>query len=107
MGVTVVLAELDCPNCLRATRHEVHYVAGLLHRLDCQVCGQRWAISHRRLRNQYLRHMPARILSKPVRLVREARRQPLALALSMPIRLFSKPARLAGEVGAVAGMFDE
>ncbi|HEY8868289.1 MAG TPA: hypothetical protein VIM30_02730 [Candidatus Limnocylindrales bacterium] len=107
MGVTVIQAELECPNCLRATHHEVHYVAGLLHRLDCHVCGQRWEISHRRLRDRYFHDVPGRIRSKPARLAREARRRPLAFALGMPIRLFSKPARVAGEVGAVAGMLDE
>lgn len=107
MGVSVVLAELECPNCRRTTSHEVHYVAGLLHWLNCMVCAQRWDVGHRRLRDRYLRGLPGRIHSKPGRLAREARRQPLAFALGMPIRVFSKPARLAGEAGAVAGVLDE
>lgn len=107
MGVRVVIGALDCPNCMATTRHEIHYVAGLLHRLDCQVCGQRWDIGHDRLRARYLRGLPSRISSKPGRLVQEARDRPIAFAIGFPLRVFSKPARLAGEAGAAAGVLDE
>jgi hypothetical protein len=107
MGTTVMRVELGCLNCVRETQHEVHYVAGLLHRAECLRCGQRWDVSHQRLRDRYFRRVPGRILSKPGRLAREARRQPIAFFLGMPVRLASKPARVAGEVGAVAGVLDE
>jgi hypothetical protein len=102
-----VAVELECPSCQQETRHEVHYVARLLHRLECEQCGHRWDVSHRWLFDAYLRAFPRRIASKPMRMAREARRHPLAFILSLPIRLFSKPARVAGEVGAVTGMLDE
>lgn len=107
MSVRVVIGELECPNCLATTRHEVHYVAGLLHRLDCLACGQRWDVGHDRLRERYLRDLPRRISSKPRRLAQEARVRPLAFAMGIPLRVMSKPARLAGEAGAVAGVLDE
>lgn len=106
MGVRVVIGELECPNCMATTRHEIHYVACLLHRLDCMVCGQRWDVGHDRLRERYLRDLPRRISSKPGRLAREARDRPLAFAVGIPLRVMSKPARLAGEAGAVVGVLD-
>jgi hypothetical protein len=107
MGVTIVTVELGCLNCVRETQHEIRYVAGLLHRAECLRCGQRWDVSHRHLTDRYFRKVPGRILSKPGRLAREARRQPIAFVLGMPVRLVSKPARVVGEVGAVAGVLDE
>lgn len=107
MGVTVVSVVLECPNCGHETRHVVHYVARLLHRLECGSCGHRWDVDHRWLRDRYLRGFPSRVVSKPGRLAHEARSQPVAFALSIPGRLVSKPARVAGEVGAVAGILDE
>ena len=107
MGVTVVQADLECLNCQCETRHEVHYVAGLLHRLECLECRQRLDVSHRQLRSRYIRLVPQRIISKPARLAREARSRPIRFALSMAVRVFSKPARVAHEVGTVAGVLDE
>jgi hypothetical protein len=107
MSVRVVYGELDCQNCQATTWHEIHYVAGLLHRLDCLTCGQRCDVGHDRLRERYLRDLPRRISSKPGRLAREARDRPLAFAMGIPRRVMSKPARLAGEAGAVAGVLDE
>jgi hypothetical protein len=106
MGVQVVIGELDCPNCMATTRHEIHYVAGLLHRLDCLVCKQRWDVGHDRLRERYLRGLRERVSSKPGRLAREARERPLAFAIGIGLRVVSKPARLAGEAGAVVGVLD-
>jgi hypothetical protein len=107
IGVTVVGVVLECPNCRQETHHVVHYVARLLHWLECESCGHRWDVSHRWLFDRYLRAFPSRIVSKPARLAREARSRPVAFALSMPRRLVSKPARVAGEVGAVTGILDQ
>jgi|SRR5579859_3587524 len=106
LGVSIVGVVLECPNCQRETHHTVHYAARLLHWLECERCGHRWDVSHRWLFDRYLRAFPSRIASKPVRLAREARREPVAFALSLPGRLFSKPARVVGEVGAVTGILD-
>lgn len=100
------IGQLECPNCLTETPHEVRYVAGILHRLDCLVCGQRWDVGHDRLRDSYLRALPRRIFTKPGRLAREARHDPVAFAVSFPMRFLSKPARVAEEAGTVAGMLD-
>ncbi len=107
LGITVVGVELECPNCRRETRHDVHYVAHQLHWLECLTCGHRWEVDHRRLRDRYLRRMPGRLASKPARLAEEARLRPLAFAFSMPARLVTKPARMATEMGALAGILDE
>lgn len=107
MDARVIFAELECPNCVRPTAHQVHYVAGMLHRLDCQECGQRWDVEHRLLGHRYLSGLMWRIHTKPGRLASEARRRPIAFALAMPMRVVSKAARLAGEAGSVARVLGE
>ena len=62
---TVIVGDLVCPNCLVMTPHEAHYVAGLLHHVECRACAQRWEMGHDRLRASYLRALPGRIRSKP------------------------------------------
>ena len=104
---SVWIGPLECRNCLMETPHEVRYVAGILHRLDCTVCGQRWDVGHDRLREWYLRALPRRIFTKPGRLAREARLNPRAFAASFPLRVLSKPARVAEEAGTVAGVLDD
>ena len=102
---TVIVGDLECPTCLVLTPHEAHYVAGLLHHVQCESCGQRWEMGHDRLRASYLRALPGRIRSKPARLVQEARSRPVTFAVTIPLRVLSKPARIAGEAGAVVGVF--
>lgn len=104
---SVWVGPLDCANCLAETTHEVRYVAGLLHQINCQVCGQRLEVDHHRLRELYLRGLPKRILTKPGRLAKEARQDPAAFAASLPGRVISKPARVAEEAGTVAGLLDD
>lgn len=106
-GTEVVGVVLECPNCRQETQHDVHYVAHLLHWLECSECGHRWDVSHRWLFDRYLRAFPRRIASKPGRMAKEARRHPIGFLLSLPRRLFSKPGRVAGEVGSVTGILDE
>lgn len=106
-GVTVVGVVLDCPNCGQETRHEVHYVAGLLHRMECEACGHRWDVSHRWLRQRYLLSFPGRVAAKQVKLAREARTRPVAFMRSLPRRTVRKMLHLAGEVGALAGIIDK
>lgn len=100
------VGQLDCPNCLAETIHEVRYVAGLLYQVNCTTCGQRLEVDRRRLRELYVRGLPRRILTKPGRLAREARRDPVAFAIGFPLRVLSKPARVAEEAGTVVGVLD-
>ncbi len=104
---SVWVGQLDCPNCLTETVHEVRYVAGLLHQATCTACGQRLEVDRKRLRDLYLRGLPRRILSKPGRLAREARHDPMAFVASFPIRVLTKAARVAEEAGTVAGVLNE
>lgn len=107
MSRLIVTAELYCPSCAEPTAQEVHYVAGLLHRVTCQVCGRGWDIGHGWLRRRYLRYLPIRLASKPTRLADEARLHPLEFALRLPGRLLTKPFRMATEVGTVVGLLDD
>ncbi len=107
MGGLTLVSDLYCPNCGGIAPQQVKYVAGMLHRVDCQRCGRGWDVGHRWLWYHYLRHWPRRLISKPARLANEARRHPLAFALGFPVRVVSKPIRVASEMGTIVGVFGE
>lgn len=107
MGSPTITTELYCPSCLDVTAHRVKYVAGMLHRVDCQRCGQSWDVGHHWLWHRYLQRLPHRLRSKPARLADEARRQPVTFALGLPSRVVTKPMRMATELGAIVGVFGE
>lgn len=107
MRGSTITTELYCPSCLGLTSHRVKYLAGIVHRVDCGTCGQRWDVGHHWLWHRYLQRLPQRLRSKPARLADEARRQPVTFALGLPSRVVTKPVRIATELGTIVGMFGE
>ncbi len=103
-GNLTLTTTLECAACRCEISHDVHYVAGLLHWVKCHGCGWRWEISHQELEEFYLRQLPLRIASKPLRLGLEARRHPVRFARSFPIRMMTKPIRVAREMAEVVGL---
>lgn len=95
---------LWCPTCQTETRHHVHYVAGLLHWLQCDRCFQRWDVKHLLLASAYCRMLPSRIATKPMRVTLEVRSHPLRFAVSLPRRVLTKPLRLVDEAVDVVGL---
>lgn len=102
-GLLYIRTALGCPTCLRETRHDVSYVAGLLNRIRCVRCGQEWEMARHAVEEAYLRQLVLRVASKPFRMAWEAKRHPLHFAFSLPRRVVTKPLRVAGEVATVAG----
>lgn len=100
-GIQRWSALLECPACEREAEHEVRYVGGLLHWVECRQCGQRLEVQ---LESAYLHGLTVRITTKPIRMGLEAKRNPLHFARSLPRRLVTKPPRMAGEVAEVIGL---
>jgi hypothetical protein len=103
-GIQRWSALLECPACGREAEHEVRYVGGLLHVVECSQCGQRLEVQHSVLERAYLQGLTVRIVTKPIRMGLEAKRNPLRFARSLPRRLVTKPPRMAGEVAEVIGL---
>jgi hypothetical protein len=81
--------------------HDVRYVGRRLHRVRCLRCRQQWEIP---ITASYLQELPVRIATKPLRLGREARRDPFRFARTLPARVLTKPLRIVDEVAEVVGL---
>lgn len=91
-----VTSELMCRRCGSDTVHEVHYAGPVLHEARCTRCGLENS-AHRRPIKWFVKELRERTTSKPARLVREIFRDPRSLC-SLPARVLSKPVRVASEI---------
>jgi DNA-directed RNA polymerase subunit RPC12/RpoP len=91
-----VRAVFRCPSCGRDTEHELHYADRVLHEIRCLECS-RQTYSHHRVLWEYLKELPSRLATKPVRLWRELRGKP-GLLRTLPKRIASKPVRIVREM---------
>jgi hypothetical protein len=91
-------AILTCGHCGADATHEVTYAGRLLASIRCTRCGHtlRPAIAR-----DYLRDLKHRIGTKPIRMLRRARRNPAQFACSLPRSVATKPIKLLEEFRTV------
>src|SRR5262245_39597150 len=97
----VVRSWLSCSRCGQPRAHEVRYLGPMLRSVRCLACGRLLRPPAAALREAWIGGLPERFVSKPGRVLSEARERPIRFALGLPGRLASKPARLANEVSEV------
>ena len=90
-------AQLHCEVCDQDTLHELHYAGRLLESTRCTRCGTHLELSHRALLPAYAHDLEQRIVSKPRRMLRRARRDPVGYALSLPRAVLRQPAKFVKE----------
>lgn len=96
--VSVEHANLACETCDRETEHELHYAGRLLESTRCTVCGTHLEISHRALLPAYLLDLEQRVASKPRRMLRRVRQDPVGYLRSLPAAILRQPGKLIGEL---------
>lgn len=94
-------AVLTCSSCGEETEHELRYTGRLLHSTTCSACGFVVRHEQRDLLAAYLHDLEHRLASKPVRLLRRARRDPVTFARSLPHAVARQPLKLARELWTV------
>jgi hypothetical protein len=99
--MSVEHAELHCEACDQDTVHELHYAGRLLESTRCTRCGTHLEVSQRALLPAYAHDLEQRIISKPRRMLRRARRDPLGFALALPRAVLRQPAKFAREFWAL------
>lgn len=95
---TVRHAELTCSRCGTDTVHEVVYAGRLLVQVTCTTCGRTFS---RDVRAEYLADLRQRLATKPKRMLRRLRKDPLRFAGSLPKTVPAKPLELLSEIRVV------
>ncbi len=90
--------ELTCTACGVTGEHELHYVGRLLHTTTCTTCGHVVEVPAESLLPAYLHDLEHRVASKPVRLARRARQDPVRFVRSLPRAVLRQPVKLTGEL---------
>lgn len=96
--MSVEFADLHCEQCDRVTEHELHYTGRLLELARCTVCSAHLDVPPRDLLPAYLADLEQRVASKPLRMARRARRDPVGFARQLPASIARQPRKIAGEV---------
>lgn len=94
-------AFLRCRGCGQDALHEVSYVGRLLYESRCTACGHEVRHGEQDFAGRYLLDLEHRLLTKPRRLVRRARSQPVLFARSFPTAVARQPGKLRAEVRLV------
>jgi hypothetical protein len=101
--VTVSRSVLTCVACGEETDHELVTVGRLLQSTRCTGCDHVVRHEQRDLMASYLRDLEHRLLTKPQRMLRRARSEPLAFARALPRDLLRQPGKFLAEIRTVLG----
>lgn len=90
-------ADLTCTACGRTAEHELRHVGRLLATTTCTACGHVVEVVPRSMLTGYLHDLEHRVVSKPVRMARRARRDPARFLRELPGAVLRQPAKLTSE----------
>ena len=99
--MSVERAELDCETCDRVTEHELLYTGRLLESVRCTVCGAHLDVPARDMLPSYLADLEHRVASKPARLARRARQDPVGFIRELPGAIVRQPLKLLRELRSI------
>jgi hypothetical protein len=91
-------ADLSCETCGQVTDHELRYAGRLLEWTRCTVCGTQVEVRPRALMPAYARDLEHRLASKPRRMWRRWRRDPVGYTVGLPAAIARQPVKLAREL---------
>ncbi len=95
--------ELFCLHCDKECAHTITYAGQYLSRVRCKECGTEIELDRTRIMENYATETLERILTKPIRVTEEMRKDLTAFLASVPIRIMTKPYRMAKEIMDVIG----
>ena len=99
--MTPEYAELVCAVCGQTCEHELRHVGRLLHTTTCTNCGHVVEVLPSSMLPAYLHDLEHRVVSKPTRLVRRARQDPVRFVLGLPTAVLRQPVKLTREFVAL------
>jgi hypothetical protein len=90
-------ADLACRECGDVEPHELQYAGRLLASTKCLTCGATIKHDDAALRRAYLRDLERRVRTKPARMAKRVVHHPAKYVTHLPYAILTKPARLLGE----------
>jgi hypothetical protein len=91
-------ADLGCETCGEVTDHELRYAGRLLEWTRCTVCDTQVEVTPVVMLSTYARDLEQRVASKPGRMWRRWRRDPVGYTKSLPAAIARQPVKLAREM---------
>lgn len=89
-------AMLFCMHCQKETPHDIQYLNEIISDIVCEECHYHVSIDINAL-DQFYHYLYERLISKPGRLTEEARKDFNKFLRSIPMRVISKPVRFTNE----------
>jgi hypothetical protein len=95
---------LFCDHCKEETTHSITYLNKQISNLECKVCGKRLDIKVD-ISNAIYHELYTRIKTKPARMTEEYRDHLSEFLRSFPKRVVSKPLRIYREARKILGFY--
>jgi hypothetical protein len=99
----VYRAGLVCRQCGDLEPHELQYAGRLLASTKCLTCGAVVKHDESHLRRAYLSDLESRVRTKPGRMVKRAVQHPAKYMAHLPFAILTKPAKLLEEAKPLLG----
>lgn len=89
-----VQASIMCAHCGRETEHDLVYVGRILATTRCLTCGHEVRHEQGDLVPTYLRDLEHRLVTKPIRMARRARRERSSFLRTLPGAIMRQPRKI-------------
>ena len=96
---------LQCTQCRDETLHDLAYAGRLLVDARCTRCGRDTSVAGDTLLRNYLRDLAHRVSTKPQRLARRARNEPVRVLRQLPAAALRQPRKLVAEAKVVVAHY--
>ncbi|MCD6406845.1 hypothetical protein J7L81_03120 [Candidatus Aerophobetes bacterium] len=100
---------LICSHCFKESPVRITYLEESTVKLTCERCGHTIRITEKKRQDLSLTDLELRILTKPLRLALEAKKDSFRFVSTLPLRMLIKPFRIARELKEVlsTGILDK
>ncbi|MCD6257101.1 bh protein [Candidatus Aerophobetes bacterium] len=93
-----VRTTLLCSNCFKEAPMKILYIGNSMAKITCESCGYTIKVAPEEAIELYLDDLKHRILTKPLRIAKEIRKDSFQFISTFPLRVITKPLRVAREI---------
>ena len=93
-----IKTSLVCSHCFKESPVKITYLENSMIKLTCERCGYTVKISQRLTPDFSLIKWERRLITKPVRMALEAKKDSLSFISTLPLRVMTKPLRIVREL---------
>lgn len=93
-----IQTSLVCSHCFKESPVKITYLENSMIKLTCESCGYAVKIPQRLIPDFSLIKWERRLITKPVRMALEAKKDSLGFISTLPLRVMTKPLRIVREL---------